>query len=114
MSALGRLPFGDYADPDPNRLPLDGNAEPCGACNAEEGEDCRPWCLGRAAVDDETHTGPVRVAFHARHVTVMCPLGHVVTGRALGPDWGGSDLEARIGAHQTGSRPWVVTCGGAL
>lgn len=72
---LGLIPFADYADNDPNRLPLDGDpacetcdgagtcnltgtcptclgtgepnpvARPCEACNAEPGELCRPWCL---------------------------------------------------------------------
>lgn len=68
---LGQIPFADYADARPDVLPLDdcgnacdgpnghaegcpdhchcydGNAEPCAGCNAEEGEECRPWCLGR-------------------------------------------------------------------
>ena len=26
---------------------------PCEGCNAEAGEECRPWCTGKAKYDDE-------------------------------------------------------------
>lgn len=62
---LDALPFSDYADADPDRLPL-GEDEPitrgdvldgrgygldgdCEACNADAGEVCRPWCIGGAS-----------------------------------------------------------------
>ncbi len=60
-----------------------------------------------------THVGPVQVRFHSDHVAVLCPLGHLVTSSKLGRDFAGGFLEAKIGGHQHGSRPWIVTCEGA-
>lgn len=59
-----------------------------------------------------SHEGPVVVRFSGDRVTVLCPLGHVVTGRQLGPDFAGSWLEARIAQHQADGS-WTATCEGA-
>lgn len=59
------------------------------------------------------HTGPVDVRFTGWGVTVLCPVGHLVTARAHGPDLAGSAFMADVTAHQHGSRPWTVTCHGA-
>jgi len=38
--------------------------EPCGACGADAGEECRPYCTGKAAYDDERHTHHESSLFH--------------------------------------------------
>jgi hypothetical protein len=65
-------------------------------------------------VTAEYHEGPVRVSFHDKRYLVTCPLGHVVTGGALGADWPGSFTQARIGSHQSGAKVWVERCEGAI
>jgi hypothetical protein len=59
-----------------------------------------------------THEGPVRIRRGSWGLTVLCPLGHIVTAREAGPDLAGSDFLARVVAHQSGQRVWRVTCEG--
>lgn len=61
-----------------------------------------------------SHEGPVRINFHRTHYSVTCPFGHIVTGGMLDSNWGGSWIEAKISAHQSGYSIWRVECDGAL
>lgn len=69
------------------------------------------------------HTGPVTVRFNdpQGRYTVLCPVGHLVTGGTLGPDFAGSSAAARISSHQAAQRHvgalsglWTVECDGAV
>jgi hypothetical protein len=42
------------------------------------------------------------VRFGKTHVSVLCPIGHLICARFLDRTWGGSWLEAEIGAHIAG------------
>ena len=61
------------------------------------------------------HSGPVVIRTYPKHISVLCPLGHLVTAhRTDDGTFGGSWFEAAVSAHQSGLRPWVVECGGTV
>lgn len=61
-----------------------------------------------------THVGPVMIRANKRGgVTVLCPFGHLIDS-SDNKSWVGSSLEARVGAHQAGTRRWIVECNGTL
>ena len=69
---LDVLPFADVADADPDALPF---GEPCAACLAEPGEECRPWCVGQAAAEGECPTCAGAGSLPTSHPRVrdLCP-----------------------------------------
>jgi hypothetical protein len=42
------------------------------------------------------------IRFSDKHVSVLCPRGHIIEGRWLDSTWGGSAFEAEVAAHQAG------------
>lgn len=68
-----------------------------------------------------SHSGPVTIRFSSNpkkrsedRYSVLCPLGHLVTGGSAGPDFAGSAMQAKISAHQNGGKRWEVECDGAV
>lgn len=69
-----------------------------------------------------SHAGPVQIRLSSKQgrYTVLCPLGHLVTGGALDRDFAGSSVAARISEHQTAMRHdrqygrWIVECDGTV
>jgi hypothetical protein len=42
------------------------------------------------------------VRINKTHVVVLCPIGHLIEAHKLDSNFGGSALEAELGAYQTG------------
>lgn len=70
MSGDRRSENRPYPGPNPDLFAKDAayhDDEPCGACGAEAGESCRPYCTGQAAHDDERHHHGYRTAADAEN-----------------------------------------------
>lgn len=42
------------------------------------------------------------VRIYKKRVTVLCPMGHLISGYMLDNSFGGSSLEANLGSYQNG------------
>lgn len=60
-----------------------------------------------------THEGPVTIRHTSWGVLILCPLGHVMEGRANDRTMGGSAFMARVAQHQHDGS-WRVTCDGEV
>ena len=45
-----------------------------------------------------------QIVFMKTHVSVLCPLGHLIDHHPLDENWGGSNFEAEVAFHHEGDR----------